>query len=411
MIAAIARRLRDLEPSVNRDGMAVVLARARRAGGRGDEQTAPPRRDGGADKTVDWLERVMAAPDPDQRDWRDLASILGLSRLLVHIGTTEAAREVAAIYPRFGELFRIDVERQMLAFGERAVPVLIEQKRGESKEVRAFALALLEMLGKSLPGEAVQTADNGVLGDVLRAYGRVRDRDAASVIVAFANSDRAAVREAARDAVALLGEAGGAQLRESYENLIGQKSPPDWGWEKVAGELFRAYDRSRLAEVYVLMDEGLAAYARHDLDATVSAFDRVLARAPTFEHRQEMAPAYIDAARPLARTDRPRALSLLRRALHVDPSGPRAREASSQIVFLEALDLASRGIVDQGAYRRALELNPDNAEAKEEMVRIEGASKARGATFVRYVLLAAMVMSAIVGVLLVLFWRGRRSRR
>ncbi len=54
----------------------------------------------------------------------------------------------------------------------------------------------LDVIGKTVPGEAVQTADNQVLADVLRAYGRARDADAARVIVSFANSDRVQVRDA-----------------------------------------------------------------------------------------------------------------------------------------------------------------------------------------------------------------------
>ena len=245
-------------------------------------------------------------------------------------------RELAGLYPGFGDLLRVDVEHQLKALGERSVATLIELRRGETKSLRPWAAKMLDVLGKTVPGEAVQTTDNQVLADVLRAYGRTRDTDAARVIVSFANSDRVQVREAAREAVSSLAENGLWQLRESYENLVGKKAPEDWNWEKVASELFQAYDRARLAEVYGLMDEGLGAQKAGNIEAATSAFDRVLARAPMFTRRREMVAAYLDLARSLRETDRPRAMATLRKAIRVDPGGARAKEAEGELAYLEA---------------------------------------------------------------------------
>ena len=77
------------------------------------------------------------------------------------------------------------------------------------------------MLGKGVPSEAVQTENQAVLADVLRAYGRTRNPDAVRIVVSFANSERAQVRDASRQSVALMGEIASWQLRDSYENVVG----------------------------------------------------------------------------------------------------------------------------------------------------------------------------------------------
>jgi hypothetical protein len=393
MLPAIAKRLSELKKSADRDAMASVVTRLRKGAG--------------PNPSADLFERAIAAPSPGEAGWREVTSVLGLSRMLVRIGTTPAVRELAAIYPGFGELFRVDVEREMKSLGERAVATLIELRRGEAKPLRPWAAKLLDALGKTVPGEAVQTADNQVLADVLRAYGRTKDVDAARVIVSFANSDRTQVRDAAREAVGMLAENGIWQLRESYENLVGKKPPEDWGWEKLSVELFAAYDRSRLAEVYALMDEGMQAYKGGKLDAMASAFDRVLARAPAFEKKRDMVAGYIDYARSIKSSDRPRAIAVLRKVVRIDPGGPRAREAESELTYLDAEELASRGLVDETAYRRAVELDPNNREAKEALGRIQSLSDAGSSGFARYMLASTLAVLAAACAVIAFLWRRR----
>jgi hypothetical protein len=335
-------------------------------------------------RSADLFERVMLAARPADADWRNVASILFLSRMLVRVGTTAAVREVVGIYEAWGEVLRIDVERQIKVLGERALPALIELRRAESRETRAWALKLLDTLGKAVPGEAVQTSDRELLGEVLRAYGRTKDADAARVIVAFANSDRALVRQAAREAATMLGELGLAQLRESYEGLLRKKPPPDWPWEKVAAELFAAYDRARLAELYALMDEALSAQKSGQRETMVSAFERVLAREPMFERRGEMVPGLVDFAKSLEASDLARARSLLRKALRVEPDGPRARQVEAELAYLDAVEWSSRGVVDDAGFRRALALDPNNVGAKRALDRIRDASEARIESGLRY---------------------------
>ena len=408
MLPAIAERLALLGRSVDRTAMSAVVAEMVKPRPVDRDEIAGRLPDGGFSKADDWLVLLMNSASPDRAAWRDLASILGLSRMLARIATTPAARELGALFSAYGELLRPDLERQLVTIGDRALPALIEMRRAEAKEMRIWGLKLLDALGKAIPGEAVQTGDDQLLAEVLLAYGRARELDAVRVVLSFANSDRRQIREAARRSVLMLGETGRFALRESYENMMSKKAPDDWGWETTARELFAAFDRARLAEVYALMDEGLAAHRQADAERAARAFDRVLARDPAFERRAEMAPAYLAFARTLKRHDRAQAMTALRKAMRADPAGPSAREAESELLVLESLDRAEHGVVDEASLRRALELDPQNAEAKAALFRLETESRARSGRLFWYLGGAIAALFAVAGAAAAIA-HGRRS--
>jgi tetratricopeptide (TPR) repeat protein len=408
MLPAITERLAQVSKTADRTAMAALIAEVVKPRAVDRDEIADRLPDGGFDSASDWFRLVMAAPRPDGAAWRDLASLLGLSRLLAKIATTPAARELGALFGTHGELLRADLERQLVIMGDRALPALIEMRRGESKEQRIFALKLLEALGKAIPGEAVQTGDDQLLAEVLLAYGRAREVDAARVILSFANNDRRQIREAARQAVLLLGEAGTSSVREAYENMMNQKPPEAWGWETAARELFRVFDRARLVEAYALMDEGLAAFREQDAERAAAAFDRALARDPAFEKRAEMGPAYLAFARRQKKEDPSGAMASLRKAMRVDPASPVARQAESELLVLEAKDRAVHGVVDHGSLRRALDLDSDNPDARAELLRIEAESQSRGKRLAWY-LYGALAVLLAVGGLAGAIAHGRRS--
>jgi hypothetical protein len=408
MLPAIADRLAVLGRTADRTAMSAVVAEIVKPRAVERDEIAGRLPDGGFSKADDWLVLVMNAPSPERAAWRDLASILGLSRMLAKIATPAAVRELGALFSNYGELLRPDLERQMVSIGERALPALIEMRRAEAKEVRIWALKLLEALGKAIPGEAVQTGDDQLLAEVLLAYGRAREPEAVRVVISFANSDRRQIREAARRSVQLLGPAGLSAVREAYENMMSKKAPEEWNWETTARELFAAFDRARLAEAYALMDEGLAAYRRADAERAALAFDRVLARDPSFPRQPEMSPAYLAFGRSLKKHDPRQSMAALRKAMRVDPTGQSAREAESELLVLEARDHAAHGVVDVGSLRRALELDPQNAEAKEALSRLSSESQARSGRLAWY-LGGALAALFAVGGAAAAFAHGRRS--
>jgi len=370
-LPAIAAKLAEVKHSADRAAAAGVMVASRKVA------AAAKTPGSGEGKPPDAFDRVLALARPADADWRSVVSAMFLGRLLAHIGTTPAARELVGIYEGFGEALRWDIEQQIKAIGERAVPALIELRRSPSRELRVFSVKLLELLNKAGPGETVQTADNALLAEILRAYGRTKDADAARVIVAFANSDRRPLREAARESALMLGETALPAMREAYEGLAGKKPPADWPWQKVADALFAAYDRARLAELYVILDQGLAAYQAGQLEAMAGAFDRVLARAPSFDRRADMVPGFLAYAKSLRTVDRPRAMSVLRKVQYIDPTGPNAAQAASELLYLETTDWAEHGVVDESGFRRALELDPNNTDARAALDALSAAHRAR----------------------------------
>jgi hypothetical protein len=166
--------------------------------------------------------------------------------------------------------------------------------------------------------------------------------------------------------------------------LVGSKPPADWTSEKLSQELFVAFDRVRFAELYGILDQGLAAYRAGQLEAMASAFDQVLARAPAFERRAEMVPGWLAYAKSLEESYRARAMEVLRKALRVASDGPSAPAVASQLLYLETLGLAEHGVIDEGGYRRALELDPNNADARVALQEVVDARRARSRVAMLY---------------------------
>jgi tetratricopeptide (TPR) repeat protein len=265
---------------------------------------------------------------------------------------------------------------------------------------------MLDSLGKAIPGEAVATNDTQILADVLRAYGRTRDVDAVRVILSFCNSDRERLREAAREAISAIGEPGIWQLRDVYLNLTGNKPPRDWTWDRIARELFGAYDRARLAEVYKLMDAGLSAASAGRLPDATEAFDKVLARSPLFERRKDMVTTYVARARALAEDRRApgrveEALAMMRKALRLDPAGDEAKKIDAEIAYLEGLVLIEQGTPDKFSFKRALELAPTHAGAKEALASLEDQVIERKSSLNRYIAAGGIGLAALVAMILI----------
>lgn len=332
-----------------------------------------------------------------------------LVRALAHIGTMPAARAMVPVAFDHQKALFADVQMQVRALGDKAVAALIESRKDPSGEVRHFSTSMLEAMQKRLPGEAVQTKSNQILADVLRAYGDVRDMDAMGVILSFVSSDRAEVRAAARDALAAFGQDAVWKLREAYTNLIGKAPPEGWQAEQIAKELFAAYDRFRLQEVYTLLEDGLKKYGENKLEEATASFDKVLARQPLLDRRVEMVPAYVRLAQDVEDADRPRALALFRKALRLDPEGPRAFQVKSEIAYLEGMDLLSRGIADADTFRRAIAIDGSNMKARAELDRLEAAGEIRQEKTRRWAAGGAVLALAIVCI--VLFGGGSARKK
>jgi len=407
-VPALRFRLASIADSTKHDELKELLLKIRKKGrdDARDEQAADGKR--GRVKTPDYFEMAIEHAEPKSKSWCSLASVLAESRMLAQIGTVEAVRGLIDVYVRYGEFLRVDTQLQLEALGDRAVPALIETRRHQAEKIAKWSERELDALGKAIPSEAVQVADLQVLSDVLRAYGRLRDPDAARIVVSFSNSERAQVREASRQAIAMLGEVGAWQLRDTYETVVGKKPPRDWNWERTARELFGEFDRLRSAEVSKLYDAGAVARQNGDLEGMRKAFDQVLTRSPDYPRRAELTSAYLEyAQKTLGKSPGP-ALAALRRVERLGKGTEAEKTATSLRLTLEAEALADAGIADRTLLTRALEADPNNSRAREGLARFEhGEVKADNPS--RYYGAAAIALVALGGILVVLL-RGRGAQ-
>lgn len=320
-------------------------------------------------ETPDYLVMLSQYARPKERAWVAVTRAVAISRMLERIGTVEAVRGLIDVYVRYGEFLRVDTQLALARLGDKAVPALIEARRHPAEKISSWAGRQLDALGKAIPSEAVQTTDHQVLADVLRAYGRTRDLDATRIVVSFAGTERAQVREAARQAIALLGEAANWQLRDAYENVVGKRAARDWTWDRVARELFFELDRLRSAEVDELFEKGQKAAAEGDLETARAAFDQVLARSPLFERRDEMVGAYWEYGRRFGDERRGAAIDALKRAERLSEGSASFSKIQSLRLALEAEERLELGVADRTLVRKALELDPDNERAQKLAAR------------------------------------------
>jgi tetratricopeptide (TPR) repeat protein len=417
-VPAIHHRIRELHAAFDRSEASRIVEAARKAGRkstRGADAGTPrkPRKEKARtdddEGDQDWLDFMLATPKPKSKTWRDVTSLLGMERMLTAIGTTPAVRELVGLYASFGELLRIDLQRQVAKLRDKAVPALIEARQHDAKAVQRWANKELDVLGRAIPGEAVASSDTQILADVLRAYGRTRDVDALRVILSYANSERGQLREAAREATVAIGEPGVWQIRDQYLGLTGEKPPHAWSWDRLTRELFALYDRGRLSEINNLMDEGRAAASAGKVLDAASAFDRVLARAPLFDRRNEMVKTYFDAALQVEGAQPAEALAILRKAWRLDPSGQYAKPIQSEIAYLEGILSVREGLPDKTAFERAIFIDPTNDRARSELAALQDRALQRATRRWRYGLALPIALLAVLSTIVLTRLRGSRK--
>jgi len=387
-VPALGKKLRDLRKE-RQGGVFAAIKLVKEANG---GKTAP---EGG-----DLVDALLKVQRSDGAGYKATLSIALCLRVLGKIGTTPALKPVVQVATYHDGALRPEVTRLVKALGEKAVPALIGLRRSD-QDLRRWATVTLESMGKRVPGDAVQTTNSELLADVLRAYAEVHENDAVGVIISFVNTDRALVRQAARESILSFGADAVWKLREAYTNLTGKAAGEGWSPEQTAKELFSAYDRARLEEVYALLDEGLAKHKEEKLDDALAAFDKVLARQPMLDRRVEMVPAYVQRGEELfEKKDLPNALAIYRKAARLEGTNARAGKLQAEIAYLEGKELQGRGIADTEPFRRALTLDPGHPKARAELDRLEAVSEEKNDHTRRYAAAGAILALGVMGIFL-----------
>ena len=402
-VPPLSAELDRLAEQGGRPEMARRLGEVRKSkGGARDGGEGP---DGEAEDTV--LERVLHLKNPSQAT-ANLAELLAVARMLRAIGTEPAARELIRIYVRFGDFMRATVQRHLDDLGDKSLSALIEARKHPAENVARWATRQLDIRGKSIVHELVRTEDPNSLAAILVALGRVGESDAGPILISYAATERAQLRLAARQGIALLGEAAAWQLRDAYLDTTGRRTPREWTWKRTARELFTEFDRLRQAAVQEAFEAGLAAQGRGDLAAMKTHFDEVLLHNPLFESRDKMTQGYLAYARANVDSARAESLLALRRVERLGNREER-EQARSLRYALEAEDLAMRGIYDLGLLNEAVALDPKNDRANSLLQK--RAPKAGWPSFARYGLAALVLAISLFGVARSLGFTLRLKRR
>ena len=359
----------------------------------------------GAPKDADIADLLLARPKSE----KNALVIAALLRALGHANTTAGFRAMVKVAADHGGAFRPEIAKAIKG-NDKALPALIETKKTSPTETRVWAYSQLEGMGKRLAGDAVQTKDHQVLAEVLRAYGVVRDLDAVPVLLSFVNADRAPIRNAAREAVLAFDKDAIWKLREAYQNVTNKQAPDAWGAAEVAKELFAAYDKLRLMEVYGLLDQGLKAEQEGRLEEAINAFDRVLARQPELDRRGEMVPAYVAHGQKIATQDPAAARAVFEKALRLANKGPRAPQIEAELAYLDGKDLVARGIDDRAAFQRALALDPTHVGARSELTRIETTAAERASRANLATIAAGLFVALVMGMVLFVGKKPKQDR-
>jgi hypothetical protein len=331
-----------------------------------------------------------------------------LVRALGRIPSADAGRALVAFALAHNRIFRLESLRVVrTSMRDYVLPALIEIRR-PSDDTRMFIRQAREAIRRVTPGESVQTRDNALLAEILRAYASLRQPDAMNVVISFINSDRVQVREAARWAVGQYGRESNYAIRQAYENFVGEYPPREWNWERVANEMYAAYDRRRAEEVVTALEEGLTAGREQRYADMMGRFEFVLTRHPLFDRRAEMVEPLMAYAHSLESSDATRAERIYRMALRVDPEGASARAIQGAILYLEAERALARGVADPELYRAALRADPNHARARAQFEAVAQVQVLRSRWRKRAMIALGLLAVALAGVgLLVLRARGQ----
>lgn len=285
-----------------------------------------------------------------------------LWRALERIGTFEAGR---AMYPLLGldeGVWRWEERRVVSRMGNDVMAAAIAARAHADVEVRRWGIRAMRQLGADEPGIVVPRLEAEQLADVLRAYAMFRLQSAMRIIVSYVDSERRSVRQAARWAIEQYGASAIWILRTEYHAKLGRHANEQWGWRRVARELYAHADAKRMEPVRRAREAGLDAMERGELEAMRGHLDEVLARAPDVENAAPLAEGYAASARDASRDED--AVSAYRRALRLAPEHPDAGQWRAELGYLRAKAAMSRGVLDEAELRAVLAAVPGHVGAR-----------------------------------------------
>jgi hypothetical protein len=399
-LAAYLARTRATSVDERRAVLAEIRASVPDPSGRfqapGREQAAQIR----ADDEFDWLAALAELPAMP-----GLAEVLGdvaaLRALAIsrHIEAGRVILEVA--FADDTMIYRDECGRRLRAMAPYSLPALIVASQARKNSARArYATYQLERLDRQDPDKALLAGeeDEDLQIAILAAYGKTEMREAVAAVFRRIDHGSPRVRAAARAAwleyvspphppeapKQKLKLAGGQttdkeqplwlnslelaryQLTRRLDELFGETLPPRGDLIAATQRLFAHHDAERAARDARVFAEGQARIDAGDLPGAIALFDRLLAEDPERAERAAMAPTYLARADALAaETQWAEASALYSKAHGLDPEGPRATEALAAHYYTLGKAAEADGKDGGASFRRAAQLRPDYAPARE----------------------------------------------
>lgn len=330
-----------------------------------------------------------------------------LWRALDSMGTVAAQR---AAFPLIGldeGLWMPEARNWLRTRGPALMAATMHARSDPDRFARRWGTWGMETLHADDPGQAIHTLDESQLPDVLRAYASLRIQSAMRVIVSHVDSERRAIRVAARWAMAQYEGNGIWVLRAAYRNELGEHPPEELGWRGVTEALYAHVDARRMEPVRTALQEGLAARDAGDLSTMRERFDAVLARLPELEEPGPVAEGYATLAAHHAEGQRwSQAVWAYRRALRLDPDHASAASWRTESAFATARRDADRGVWDERAFERIVAASPSHQGARAALALLappEARAAAPTSASARWGIAAALLLM-LMG--LGLLWRG-----
>ncbi len=418
-----------------------------------------PNRNGGFDPPKREKEADQQASD--NRDWlaelAELEPVKGLGEVIADVAAIRALAasmkpEAAAIIFDVGfadatMIYRDECGRVLRRMSPYSLPALIRMsalRRDKDRFKKRYADYQLERLDRQDPEKALRAADQDedLKIAIIEAYGQTEYREAVQSVWKRVDDDAPRIRAAARAAWTLyvtephppppprkkLNLAGGVQTEHSkalylnslqlarvelddalqalFAEPLFEKDATAEEIEKkdlaaVSERIYAVYDGERAKKDAALFAEGKGKADRGDLVGAIGIYDRLLAMDPQRAERAQMAPVYYAQAQKLAAEKQWKAAAgLYSKANGLDPKGPQSTEALAAHYYAMGMALEADGKDGGASFRKAIELVPDYAEAKQ--AEIEAASDDAPAGPPRWplyaagaVALAALAMLAI----------------
>lgn len=320
-------------------------------------------------------------------------------RALDRMGTVEAQR---AVFPLIGldeGLWMPEARNWLRRRGTALMAATMHARSDGNRFTRRWGRWGMEALHAEDPGRAIHTVDETQLPDVLRAYATLRIPAAMRVVISYVDSERRAIRLAARDAMEAYGGNGIWVLRTAYRNALGERPSEELGWRGLSAALYAHIDSRRMVRVRAALDEGIAARDAGDFGTMRARFDAVLARVPELEDPGPVAEGYAALARHAASEERWDDVEwAYRRALRLDSDHAGAPRWRTELAFATARRGADEGIWDERAFERVLAASPEHRGALAALaaLAVPAIRTARhGSTRTRWGIAAALLLALL----------------